>query len=46
MLVLSRKRDQIIRIGDDITVTLVEIRGEKVRLGICAPQCIVKKSTT
>jgi carbon storage regulator len=37
MLVLSRKRDQQIIIGDGIVVTVVEIRGDKVRLGIEAP---------
>lgn len=38
MLVLSRQRDESIMIGDDIEVTVVDIRGEKVRLGISAPQ--------
>lgn len=37
MLVLSRHRDEIICIGDDILVTVVDIRGDKVRLGIAAP---------
>lgn len=37
MLVLSRHRDQQIMIGDDIVITVVEIRGDKVRLGIQAP---------
>lgn len=37
MLVLSRKRDEQIVIGQDIVVTIVEIRGDKVRLGIEAP---------
>lgn len=37
MLVLSRQRDEIIMIGDDIEITVVDIRGEKVRLGINAP---------
>ena len=37
MLVLTRKRDEQIMIGDKITVTVVEIRGDKVRLGIAAP---------
>lgn len=37
MLVLSRKRNEVIRINDDICVTVVEIRGDKVRLGIEAP---------
>jgi carbon storage regulator len=36
-LVLARKTDEVIRIGDDIRITVVEIRGEKVRLGIDAP---------
>jgi carbon storage regulator len=38
MLVLSRQRDQTIVIGDDIEVTVVDIRGDKVRLGINAPK--------
>lgn len=38
MLVLSRHRDESIMIGDDIVVTIVDIRGDKVRLGINAPQ--------
>jgi carbon storage regulator len=37
MLVLSRQRDQSIIIGDNIVVTVVDIRGDKVRLGIDAP---------
>ncbi|MEQ8852868.1 carbon storage regulator CsrA [Gimesia sp.] len=37
MLVLSRSRDEKIFIGDNITVTVVDIRGDKVRLGIAAP---------
>jgi len=37
MLVLSRQRDEVIMIGDDIEITVVDIRGEKVRLGINAP---------
>jgi len=37
MLVLSRQRDQTIIIGDNIEITIVDIRGEKVRLGISAP---------
>lgn len=37
MLVLSRSRDQTIMIGDDIEITVVDIRGDKVRLGISAP---------
>jgi len=37
MLVLSRHRDESIIIGDNIVVTIVDIRGDKVRLGIEAP---------
>ena len=37
MLVLSRHRDESIMIGDDVVVTIVDIRGDKVRLGINAP---------
>ncbi|MHC5113315.1 MAG: carbon storage regulator CsrA [Planctomycetota bacterium] len=37
MLVLSRQRDQTIMIGDDIELTVVDIRGDKVRIGITAP---------
>ena len=38
MLVLSRKKDESIIINDHIRVTVVEIRGDKVRLGIDAPE--------
>lgn len=37
MLVLSRQRDETIMIGDEIEVTVVDVRGDKVRLGINAP---------
>jgi carbon storage regulator len=37
MLVLSRQRDETIMIGDDVEITVVDIRGDKVRLGISAP---------
>ena len=37
MLVLSRQRDETIMIGDDVEITVVDIRGDKVRLGITAP---------
>ncbi|MBB03273.1 MAG: carbon storage regulator CsrA [Rubinisphaera brasiliensis] len=40
MLVLSRQRDESIMIGDQIKVTVVDIRGDKVRLGIEAPNNI------
>lgn len=38
MLVLSRKKDEKIIIGDNITLMVIEIRGDKVRLGIDAPK--------
>ncbi len=38
MLVLSRQRDESIIIGDNIVVTVVDVRGDKVRLGIEAPR--------
>lgn len=37
MLVLSRHRSEVIRIGDDISITVVDIRGDKVRIGVDAP---------
>lgn len=37
MLVLSRRRDETIMIGNDVKITIVDIRGEKVRVGIEAP---------
>jgi len=37
MLVLSRQRDESIIIGDNVQITVVDIRGDKVRLGIEAP---------
>lgn len=40
MLVLSRQKDQSIIIGDDVEVTIVDIRGDKVRLGINAPRSV------
>jgi carbon storage regulator len=38
MLVLSRKKNESIVINNDVVVTVVEIRGDKVRLGIVAPK--------
>jgi carbon storage regulator len=40
MLVLSRKKNESIIINNDIIVTVVEIRGDKVRLGIVAPKSV------
>ncbi|NNM87131.1 MAG: carbon storage regulator CsrA [Phycisphaerae bacterium] len=40
MLVLSRQRDQSIMIGDNIEITVVDVRGDKVRLGINAPNTV------
>lgn len=37
MLVLSRQRDESIIIGDNVVITVVDVRGDKVRLGIDAP---------
>lgn len=38
MLVLSRQKDESIIIGDDIEIVIVDVRGDKVRLGITAPR--------
>ena len=44
MLVLSRQRDETIMIGDDIELTVVDIRGDKVRLGIkAAPEIAIHR---
>lgn len=40
MLVLTRKPNQSIMIGDDIEVTVLEVRGEQVRIGVNAPKHI------
>jgi carbon storage regulator len=40
MLVLSRKRNEKILVGNDITITVVEILPDRVRLGVTAPQCV------
>lgn len=40
MLVLSRQRDETIKIGDDIEITVVDIRSDKVRLGITAAKTV------
>jgi len=40
MLVLSRKKDEVIRIGNDIHIMVVGVQGGQVRLGVSAPQAI------
>ena len=40
MLILSRKTDQQIKIGDDITLTIIELRGDQVKIGVEAPKSI------
>ena len=38
MLILSRKVDEKIKIGEDITITLIEVRGDQVKIGVEAPK--------
>lgn len=38
MLILSRKVDEKIKIGNDITITLIEVRGDQVKIGVEAPK--------
>jgi len=40
MLVLSRQKDESIMIGDNVEIVIVDVRGDKVRLGITAPKDI------
>ena len=40
MLVLSRKKNEVIRINDDIVITIVDISGDKVKLGFDAPKAV------
>jgi len=40
MLVLSRKRDESIIIGDDVVITIVDIKGEQVKIGVAAPKTV------
>jgi len=41
MLILTRRSGESIKIGDDITISVIEIRGHQVRLGIEAPRTVV-----
>jgi len=41
VLILSRKKNESIMIGGDIRITVTEIRGDKVRIGVAAPRHIV-----
>ena len=40
MLVLSRSKDESIMVGEDVQITIVDVRGNQVRLGITAPRSI------
>jgi len=40
MLILSRKINEKIMIGDDISVSIIEIRGDQVRIGVDAPKAV------
>ena len=40
MLILSRKTDEKIRIGQNITITVIEVRGDQVKLGVEAPKSV------
>ena len=40
MLVLSRRKDETIMIGDEVEITIVDVRGDTVRLGIKAPRSV------
>jgi len=40
MLILTRRPGESVKIGDDITVTVLGVRGNQLRLGFSAPQCV------
>ncbi len=40
MLVLSRQKNETIMIGDDVQITIVDVRGDKIRIGIVAPASV------
>lgn len=41
MLILTRRHGESVRIGDDITVTVIELTGNQIRLGIAAPRDVL-----
>lgn len=41
MLILSRKKGQQLRIGDDVVLTITKIKGNTVSVGICAPESVI-----
>ena len=40
MLILSRKVNEKVMIGDDITISIIEVRGDQVRIGVDAPKSV------
>ena len=40
MLILSRKIDEKIKIGEDITITLIDVHGDQVKIGVEAPKSV------
>jgi carbon storage regulator len=40
MLILTRRLGESVKIGDEVTVTVLGVRGNQVRLGFAAPQCV------
>ena len=41
MLVLTRRLNQVICIGDDVEISVIEVRGDQVRLGVSAPRDVI-----
>jgi len=49
MLILTRRIGEVLRIGDDVSITVLGVKGNQVRIGIDAPRmspCIAKRSTS